>query len=64
MLRVFGIFLSVFWLVGLVVHLDGLAHLFRRSGGAESCDSPNGENAGCFPIPPQSPSNLELLEAV
>jgi hypothetical protein len=28
MLRVFGAFLSIFWLLGVVVHLDGLADLF------------------------------------
>jgi hypothetical protein len=28
MLRAFSAFLSVFWLVGLSVHLDGVIHLF------------------------------------
>jgi hypothetical protein len=31
MLRVFGAFLAMFWLLGLIVQLHGLAHLF---GGA------------------------------
>jgi hypothetical protein len=28
MLRAFGAFLLVFWLLGLAVHLDGVVHLF------------------------------------
>jgi hypothetical protein len=28
MLRTFGAFLAMFWLLGLIVQLDGLAHLF------------------------------------
>jgi len=28
MLRAFGEFLLVFWILGLIVHLDGLIHLF------------------------------------
>lgn len=32
MLRAFGEFFLVFWLLGLVVHLDGLIHIFGVVG--------------------------------